>query len=138
MPEYEVKVDRKKCIGAGFCEKLMPKLFKLDDSNRVTLVGGAAEDHTQSVTIGDADLDAATEAAKVCPSYAIEVLKKKEGKSVLGIDPGKKLPLRKITATYDSRKEWKMDEKGFFTIKPFQDESVIRVRYYNAKHQLVA
>lgn len=137
MQEYEVRVDRKKCIGAGFCEKLMPKLFKVDDSSRVSLIGAAKGD-LMSAAVAEADLKAAVEAAKVCPSYAIAVISKKTGKSVLGIEPEKKIPVKKITASYESRKEWKMDEKGFFTIKPFPDEGIIRVRYYNAKHQLAA
>ena len=137
MQEYGVGVDRRKCIGAGFCEKLMPKLFKVDDSSRVTLVGAAKGD-TMSAAVAEADLKAAVEAAKVCPSYAIEVVRSSTGKSVLGIEPEKEIPIKKITASYDSRKEWKMDPKGFFTIKPFPDEGVIRIRYYNAKHQLAA
>ena len=57
------------------------------------------------------------------------------GNSILGISPEKnEVPV--IKAHYDSMKEWIMDEKGFFTIKPFPEESVIRVRYYNGKHQL--
>jgi hypothetical protein len=36
-------------------------------------------------------------------------------------------------ASYDSNKEWKMDPKGFFTIMPFPEEKVIRVRYYIEK-----
>ncbi len=138
MLEYKVVVDRKKCIGAGFCEKLMPKLFKVDGNNRVTLTGGAAKGDAMSVAIGESDLKAAVEAAKVCPSYAIAVMSKKTGKGVLDIEPEKKIPVQKIVASYDSRKEWKMDEKGFLTIKPFPDEGLIRVRYYNAKHQLAA
>lgn len=35
-----------------------------------------------------------------------------------------------IKASYDSAKEWKLDPKGFFTIKPFPEEEIIRVRYY--------
>lgn len=136
--EYEVRVDRKKCIGAGFCEKLMPSLFRVDDGNKVTLAGAAANAGRQSVAIGDADLKKAAEAAEVCPSYVIQVLNKKTGKSALDIEPEKKIPVRKIVASYDSRKEWQIDSKGFFTIKPFPDEGIIRVRCYNAKHQLAA
>jgi tetrahydromethanopterin S-methyltransferase subunit A len=33
-------------------------------------------------------------------------------------------------ASYDSNTEWKMDPTGFFTIMPFPDEKIIRVRYY--------
>lgn len=42
-----------------------------------------------------------------------------------------------IKANYDGRKEWRMDPKGFFTIKPFPEDGLIRARYYNAKHELV-
>lgn len=41
-----------------------------------------------------------------------------------------------ITAHYNSKKEWRMDPKGFFTIKPFPEEQLIRVRYYDEKHTL--
>ncbi len=138
MPEYEVRVDRKKCIGAGFCEKLAPQLFKLDENNRSTIKGGSSKGNVISLPIGPAQLKECVEAAKVCPSYAIEVIDKRTGKSVLGIDPDKEIPVKKIKAHYESRKEWVMDTLGFFTIKPFPDEGIIRVRYYNAKHQLAA
>jgi hypothetical protein len=42
-----------------------------------------------------------------------------------------------IKANYDGRKEWRMDPKGFFTIKPFPEDGLIRVRHYNARHELV-
>ena len=138
MSGYEVKIDQRKCIGAGFCQKLTPNIFKVDSNNRVTLIGAAAKGDIQSVAVSEADLKASMEAAKVCPSYAIEVLRAKSGKSVLGIEPGKEIPIKKIVASSDSRKAWQMDHKGFFTIKPFPDEGLIRVRYYNAKHQLAA
>lgn len=53
------------------------------------------------------------------------------------VNPPDKQPLKTITATYDSRKEWSMDPRGFFTIKPFPEEGLIRVRYYDSKHQLI-
>ena len=138
MSEYEVRVDRKKCIGAGFCEKLAPRLFKLDENNRSTIKGGSTKDEVVSLSIGPAQLEECIEAAKVCPSYAIEVIDKKTGKSVLGIEPDKKIHVKKITASYESRREWVQDSLGFFTIKPYPGEGIIRVRYYNAKHQLAA
>lgn len=136
--EYEVRIDRKKCIGAGFCEKLSPKLFKLDGSSKVAFVSNNSTGDVRSIAVAEAGLKNAIEAARVCPSYAIAVINKKTGKSVLGIEPDKKIPVKKIVAHYDSMKEWAMDPLGFFTIKPFPDEGIIRVRYYNAKHQLAA
>ncbi|OGR87943.1 MAG: hypothetical protein A3A86_04420 [Elusimicrobia bacterium RIFCSPLOWO2_01_FULL_60_11] len=61
------------------------------------------------------------------------------GKSVLNINPtkpGDKVEVPVLRAHYDSRKEWKMDPKGFFTIKPYPDEQMIRVRYYGEDHAL--
>ena len=49
-------------------------------------------------------------------------------------------PQKIIKAQYDSRKEWKLDPKGFFTIKPFPDEGILRVRYYKIEptgHKLI-
>ena len=139
MPEYEVRVDRKKCIGAGFCEKLVPRMFKIDSENKATLNGGVAVGaETVAITVGDADLKDSIMAAKVCPSYAIAVANKATRQNMLDIEPEKHLPLKMVQAHYDSMKEWSMDPLGFFTIKPFPDEGIIRVRYYNAKHQLAA
>lgn len=36
-----------------------------------------------------------------------------------------------IKASYDEDREWVMDPHGFFTIKPFHDEGVIKVRHYD-------
>jgi hypothetical protein len=47
------------------------------------------------------------------------------------------MTIRKITASYDSKKEWKMDPEGFFTIKPFPEEGLIRVRHYSPKKELL-
>ena len=139
MSEYEVKVDRKKCIGAGFCEKLTPEIFRLDDEKKATLKGSIkVSDDVVTMNIGGELFKASLMAAKVCPAYAIDVIDKSTGKSALDIEPEKHIPVRVIDAHYDSMKEWVMDPKGFFTIKPFPDEGVIRVRYYNGKHQLSA
>ena len=46
-----------------------------------------------------------------------------------------------IKASYNSAKEWVLDKKGFFTIKPFPEEGIIRVRYYKVEktgHKKVA
>ncbi len=136
--EYEVKVFRSKCIGAGFCEKLTPEIFQLDAEKKATLKGGVQKGDTVTLNIGEESLKASIMAAKVCPSYAIDIIDKSTGKSALDIEPEKHIPVRMIDAHYDSMKEWAMDPLGFFTIKPFPDEGVIRVRYYNWKHQLAA
>ncbi|MBN2454689.1 DUF4346 domain-containing protein [Candidatus Woesearchaeota archaeon] len=53
------------------------------------------------------------------------------------VNPPDKIPKKTIRAEYDGMKEWKMDPKGYFTIKPFPEEGLIRVRYYSAKNELL-
>ena len=41
-----------------------------------------------------------------------------------------------ITAKYDRIKDWVMDPKGYFTIKIFPEEKLIKTRYYTADGKL--
>ena len=128
---YHVEINRNKCKNHGHCAKVSPDVWRLDPSGRPFL---AKHPNSNSVEIDDSLLESAKKSALVCPEYAIDI-KDSNSKSILGINPDKK-EARTIRAHYDSMKEWVMDEKGFFTIKPFPDEGLIRVRYYNEKHQL--
>lgn len=89
--------------------------------------------------IEEKDLPAYQESALICPVFVIDIVDAQTNQSVLKIKPTKeeekdKVPV--IRAHYDSRKEWKMDPKGYFTMKPFPEEGVIRVRYYGEDYAL--
>lgn len=43
--------------------------------------------------------------------------------------------VKRISASYDSQKEWRADPKGYFLIKIFPEEKKIGVRQYNYKHE---
>ena len=45
--------------------------------------------------------------------------------------------LKVMQASYDSVKEWKADPVGYFTIRPFRDEGLIKVRFHNYKHEIL-
>ena len=45
--------------------------------------------------------------------------------------------LKIIRASYNTNKEWKADPKGYFTIKPFADEGLIKVRFHNYEHEIL-
>jgi len=135
MTKYRIEYDRNKCIGAGFCVKVNPKLWKMENDNKSILKGGKLKGKNFVAYVDEKDLKTAKESALVCPSYAINVINMNTGKSILGIRPTKE-GAKIIKASYDSRTEWVMDKKGFFTIKPFPEEGIIRVRYYDAKHRL--
>jgi ferredoxin len=130
MKKYEVRIDRDKCVGYGFCEKVSPNFWFIEEGK-----ARIKNENNGMLVIDESSLKSNISAAKVCPALAIDVIDLETGKSVTGIEKDK-IGIKKIVACYDSRKEWAMDPKGFFTIKPFPKEGMIKVRYYNARHQL--
>jgi len=42
--------------------------------------------------------------------------------------------MKRISPSYDSRKEWQMDPKGYFLIKVFYKESKLGVRHHSPEH----
>lgn len=141
IPKYKVVYDREGCIGANKCMGIHPKLWKKDSENKAVLLGGKMNPETKKYEflIEESQLKDFKESALICPAYVIDILDAETGKSVLNINPtkaGSKDNVPVIRAHYDSRKEWKMDPKGFFTIKPYPEEQMIRVRYYGEDHAL--
>ena len=141
--KYKVIYDKKNCIGANKCMGIHPNLWGKDKDDKAILLGGTFNKFwgKYELLIEEKDLEAYRESALICPVYVIDIIdpEKRENNSVLNINPTKeedkdKVPV--IHAHYDSRKEWKMDPKGFFTIKPYPGEQVIRVRYYGEDHAL--
>jgi ferredoxin len=71
MPgKYLVKVDRSKCIGAGTCQAISPKVFKLDDQNTSTVISQAELDDVKLL------------AAQSCPVSAIIIENVETGERV--------------------------------------------------------
>ena len=137
MPKLIVSLDTKKCTGVGYCQSVQPILWSVVDRKAKLLKGSLKSEDTYEVDADEPTMKAIKESALVCPNYAIEVLDDK-GSSILGIKGGKSVKFRIIKSHYDSRKEWVMDPMGFFTIKPFPKENIIRVRFYNSEYQLAA
>lgn len=133
---YKVIYDKDNCISANHCMGVQPRLWSKDPDGKAVLSNGTLNKSTgkYELVIQDKELDAYKESALICPVFVIDIVDEKTGKSVLNINPTVKqadkdnVPV--IQAHYNSREEWKMDPKGYFTIKPFPDEGVIRARYY--------
>lgn len=62
--KFRVEVDRKECIGAGECARLVPQAFDSDDDGYV-LVRDTAE---------DVDVELLRRAERHCPAHAISVV----------------------------------------------------------------
>ena len=139
--KYKVVYDHDNCIGAQKCMGIHPKLWGKDADEKAILLGGKLNQNTKKfeLAIDEDQLHDYKESALICPAYVIDIEDRKTGKSVLNINPTKnkdKENVPVVRAHYDSRKEWKMDPKGFFTIKPYPEEQMIRVRYYGEDHAL--
>jgi len=75
MPKYKVKVTRDLCIGAGSCESLAPKAFKLDPGGKVMLENKEGNSVLES---NFEELNESSEhiinASKGCPVNAIVII----------------------------------------------------------------
>ena len=61
--DYNISIEKKKCIGCGTCISLCPKLFKLNK--------GKAETINKKIK----NLDEALKAEEACPIQAIKISK---------------------------------------------------------------
>lgn len=139
--KYKVVYDRENCIGANKCIGIHPKDWGKDTEDKAILNGAQLNAQTKKfeLIIDESKLNDFKESALICPVYVIDILDMETGKTVLKINPTKEkdkdnVPV--IRAHYDSRKEWQMDPKGFFTVKIFPEEKLIRARYYGEDHAL--
>lgn len=140
---YKVIYNKTGCVGAHRCMGIHPSKWGLEPDGKAVLNGGTLNPATglHELEIGENDLHAYKESALICPAYVIDIVDAATGRSVLNIRPDKNknmdgVPV--IAAHYDSRKEWQMDPKGFFTVKIFPEENLIRMRYYGGDHALKA
>ncbi len=66
-----LRLEEDMCMGAGYCAKSSPKLFRINDDGFATLNG--AVEGSDAVEIAGADLEAARECVNICPAGAIDV-----------------------------------------------------------------
>ena len=72
--KFKVKILRDICISAGSCEVLSPKVFKLDEEAKVTVLPqGSEPDSDGWIEVTQDSLDNVMEAARSCPVFAILV-----------------------------------------------------------------
>lgn len=139
--QMKVVYDRENCIGAQRCMGIHPELWGKDEEGKAVLLGSQMnpQTHKFEILIEEAQMKDFKESALICPAYVIDIVDESTNKSILNIHPTKpddKTNVPVLRANYDSRKEWKMDPKGFFTIKPYPEEQILRVRYYGEDHAL--
>lgn len=73
MAKYKIKYDRSKCIGAANCVSVAPKTWELDGE-------GIAK--AKLLEFDEKDLQKNVDAAKSCPTHAIEIYDDK-GKKIV-------------------------------------------------------
>ncbi|OHA71273.1 MAG: hypothetical protein A3H01_00110 [Candidatus Wildermuthbacteria bacterium RIFCSPLOWO2_12_FULL_40_9] len=74
VKKFKVKILRDICITAGSCEILSPKVFKVDEEGKVTILDqGTQPDDSGFIEVTKDELKNVMEAAKSCPVLAILV-----------------------------------------------------------------
>jgi ferredoxin len=63
-PPPAIEVDRERCQGTGYCERLLEDVFRVGADGVATVVRGVAT---------EAELAGAREAAELCPTRAIRL-----------------------------------------------------------------
>jgi ferredoxin len=66
----KISVDRDRCVGSAYCQRIAPATFDLDDDG-IAFVLGPEPDAGSASTGADA---AVKEAEAACPSMAISIL----------------------------------------------------------------
>lgn len=65
MSTSRIELDRPRCEGHGLCEEAAPDLMHLDDDGELII---------DQPEVGDADLQAAQDAVRVCPVAALKLV----------------------------------------------------------------
>ncbi len=69
---FKVLHYKEKCLGCAYCVEAAPALFQVNDSDgKVDLIGSKEKNGIQSLSVNDALLDEAKEAAELCPAKII-------------------------------------------------------------------
>ena len=71
----KIVIDRDRCVGSAYCQRIAPTLFDLGDDGIAVVLGDGVTGADAGTDAPDAGLDAkAREAEGACPSMAISLL----------------------------------------------------------------
>ena len=82
MTKYIIEFDRDGCIGAGPCEAVAEKFWKLKADGKADLLDSKREGDLMVLEIDDTDLDVNKLAASSCPVNVIKIKNKETGEYV--------------------------------------------------------
>ncbi len=130
MKKLKIKYQKEKCIGVFNCTKVAPKFFK-EEGIHANLFGARTENGFQTKTI-ECDEETAKsviEAAEKCPANVISVIDFMTKEKAVDTTIKMKEHVREIRAEYDDRKEFVLDEKGYFLIRIVPEKKMIEVGF---------
>ncbi len=71
MSKFKVIHEREVCIGCCACESISPDFWKLNDDNKVDLIGAKKEEDSFILNLDD--IDNLVESAESCPVECIHI-----------------------------------------------------------------
>ena len=130
MKKLKIEYHKGKCIGAFNCTNIAPAFFK-EQGTKADLLGAITEKGYQTLDVECDDETAAQiiEAAEKCPANVINVVDRTANQKVVDTTIKIKENIREIRAEYDDRKEFVLDEKGYFLIRIVPEKKMIEVGF---------
>lgn len=130
MKKLRIEYHKGKCIGAFNCTNIAPAFFK-EQGSKADLVGAATEKGYQTLDVECDEETAAQiiEAAEKCPANVINVIDKVVNQKVVDTTIKIKEDIKEIKAEYDDKKEFVLDEKGYFLIRVVPEKKMIEVGF---------
>ena len=130
MKKLKIEYHKAKCIGAFNCTNIAPAFFK-EQGTKADLLGAVTEKGYQTLDVECDDETAAQiiEAAEKCPANVINIIDRTANQKVVDTTIKIKENIREIRAEYDDRKEFVLDEKGYFLIRIVPEKKMIEVGF---------
>ncbi len=137
MKKIKIEYHKGKCIGAFNCTNIAPAFFK-EQGTKADLLGAITEKGYQTLDV-ECDNETAAqiiEAAEKCPANVINVIDKTANQKVVDTTIKIKEDIREIKAEYDDRKEFVLDEKGYFLIRIVPEKKMIEIGFCGKRNTI--
>jgi len=136
--KLKIEYYRDKCIGRGNCAAIAPDNFELL-GKKATLKN--SENTDKGVYFIELDCDEDTtksliEAGKACPVNAIRVVDVEKNEDIVSVKV-KEDKVKEVIAKYDDKKEFVIDDKGYFLIRLDRKNKNIEVAFCNEKNNII-
>ena len=137
MKKIKIQYYKNLCIGQGNCATISPDYFRLLGKKAILK---NSKNIGKDVYAIEVDCDETTtksliDARIACPVNAIQVIDVKKNKDIVSVDL-KEDSVKEVIAEYDDKREFVIDDKGYFLIRVNREAKNIEVAFCNQKNNV--